>query len=86
MKEVNHENLSKFVGISIEQNQVYTLMSYASRGSLKNIIKEMEQMTMDFKLSLLHDIVQGLSYLHSSEISKFCKFGNQNFPPSFFHC
>ena len=74
MKEVNHENLSKFVGISIEQNQVYTLMLYASRGSLKNIIKEMEQMTMDFKLSLLHDIAQGLSYLHSSEISKFTDY------------
>ena len=74
MKEMKHENLNNFVGICSEQSQIYTLMTFASRGSLRNILQEVEQLSMDFKLSLLHDIAQGLNYLHSSDISRFFFF------------
>ena len=70
MKEMKHENLNDFIGICFEQSQIYTLMPYASRGSLKNVLQTTEELSLDIQLSLLHDIAQGLNYLHSSEISK----------------
>ena len=70
MKEIKHENLNDFIGICFEQNHIYTLMSFATRGSLKNVLEVTEDLSMDIQISLLHDIAQGLRYLHSSEISR----------------
>ena len=74
MREAKHDNLNGFIGISLKPDNIFTLMSFASRGTLQYLLQEMSQISMDFKLSLLHDIAQGLNYLHSSEIGKFIHF------------
>lgn len=69
---VRHENLNPFRGLCLgAQNAI--LMTYAQRGSLYDLIHQGgTPLSADIKQSLLMDIAQGMSYLHSTEIGIVC--------------
>ncbi|CAD5124699.1 DgyrCDS12962 [Dimorphilus gyrociliatus] len=67
MKEMNHENVNPFIGLSLEPPKAHILWMYCSRGSLQDIL-ENDDLTLDssFKRSLIKDLISGMNFLHSS--------------------
>lgn len=69
MKDLQHDHLVRFYGACVDAPDCYLLTEYCPKGSLQDIL-ENDQIKLDwmFKLSLMHDIIRGMHYLHSSEI------------------
>lgn len=69
MRDLHHDHLVRFLGACLEQPHACLLTEYCPKGSLQDIL-ENEQFKLDwmFRYSLMHDIVKGMSYLHSSEV------------------
>ncbi|KAI8046866.1 atrial natriuretic peptide receptor 1 isoform X2 [Drosophila gunungcola] len=69
MKDLQHDHLVKFYGACLDQRRSFLLTEYCPKGSLQDIL-ENEQFQLDwmFRLSLMHDIVRGMQFLHSSDI------------------
>lgn len=69
MKDLHHEHLVRFYGACVDSPNCCLLTEYCPKGSLQDIL-ENEQIKLDwmFKLSLMHDIVRGMHFLHSSDI------------------
>lgn len=69
MKDIHHEHLVRFYGACVDPPHCCLLTEYCPKGSLQDIL-ENEQIKLDwmFRLSLMHDIVRGMQFLHSSDI------------------
>lgn len=69
MKDLHHDHLVRFLGACVDAPNCYLLTEYCPKGSLQDIL-ENEQIQLDwmFRYSLMHDIVKGMSYLHTSDI------------------
>ncbi|XP_031626436.1 atrial natriuretic peptide receptor 1-like isoform X2 [Contarinia nasturtii] len=69
MKDIHHEHLVKFYGACVDPPNCCILTEYCPKGSLQDIL-ENDQIKLDwmFKISLMHDIVRGMHYLHSTDI------------------
>ncbi|XP_025194513.1 atrial natriuretic peptide receptor 1 [Melanaphis sacchari] len=69
MKDLHHDHLVRFYGACIEPNYCWLLTEYCPKGSLQDIL-ENDQFKLDwmFRYSLMHDIIKGMCYLHSSEL------------------
>ncbi|GMR45545.1 hypothetical protein PMAYCL1PPCAC_15740, partial [Pristionchus mayeri] len=67
MRTFDHDNVNRFIGMSLDGPQMLSLWKYCSRGNLTQII-ERGTMQLDsyFVFSIIRDIVHGLDYLHSS--------------------
>ncbi|XP_043569097.1 guanylate cyclase 2G [Chiloscyllium plagiosum] len=69
MRELRHENLVTFFGICIDAPRWYIISQYCKRGSLKDILKNTDvELDWVFKLSLAYDIVNGMIFLHNSQL------------------
>ncbi|KAL6741093.1 hypothetical protein Aduo_014383 [Ancylostoma duodenale] len=65
MRTIDHDNICKFLGLSMDGPQVLSVWRYCGRGSLKDVIaKGSLQMDWFFKYSLIRDIAEGVYYLH----------------------
>ncbi|XP_065092696.1 atrial natriuretic peptide receptor 1 isoform X1 [Ochlerotatus camptorhynchus] len=70
MKDIQHDHLVRFYGACLDPSpEPFILTEYCPKGSLQDIL-ENETIKLDwmFKISLMHDIVKGMSFLHSTEI------------------
>uniref|UniRef100_A0A914DNP5 guanylate cyclase n=1 Tax=Acrobeloides nanus TaxID=290746 RepID=A0A914DNP5_9BILA len=69
MRQKDHDNLNKFIGLSIDGDLYLSVWKYCTRGSLKDIILG-NTVNMDafFIFSLIRDICEGLSYIHKSPL------------------
>jgi guanylate cyclase len=69
MKEIHHDNVNQFIGAFIEVNQILVVSEYCSKGSLHDIL-ENDDLKLDsmFVASLLFDLINGLIYLHESDL------------------
>lgn len=78
MKDVLHEHLVKFYGAVIE-NVPCLLTEYCPKGSLQDIL-ENHEISLDwmFKLSLMHDLAKGMSYLHTTQIQSHGQLKSSN--------
>ncbi|GMR44717.1 hypothetical protein PMAYCL1PPCAC_14913, partial [Pristionchus mayeri] len=67
MRTFDHDNMNRFIGMSLDGPQILSIWKYCSRGNLTQII-ERGTMQLDayFVFSLIRDIVHGLDFLHSS--------------------
>lgn len=67
MQDINHDNVNAFLGICFETPHACILMSYASRGSLQDILAKDEMtLTVDFQISFITDIAEGMKVLHAN--------------------
>ena len=92
LSSISHENILKFVGLALDGPERCVLTDVMSRGSLYGLLGSNDmELTLDFKIALLLDVVDGMHYLHRSIVeyhgllsstccfldSKFtCKIGN----------
>ncbi|KAK0427684.1 hypothetical protein QR680_010365 [Steinernema hermaphroditum] len=67
LRALDHSNVNKFLGFSVDAPIYMSIWKYCSRGSLQDIFQR-ESITMDsfFMYSLMRDILHGLSYIHKS--------------------
>ncbi|XP_063540737.1 atrial natriuretic peptide receptor 1 [Cydia strobilella] len=64
-RNVSHENTARFIGACVDCPLVFVLTEYCPKGSLKDVLSNDEiQLDWNFRTSLVHDIVQGMCYLH----------------------
>ncbi|KAI8419871.1 hypothetical protein MSG28_008498 [Choristoneura fumiferana] len=64
-RNVSHENTTRFIGACVDCPLVFVLTEYCPKGSLKDVLSNEEiQLDWNFRTSLVHDIVQGMCYLH----------------------
>ncbi|XP_046567278.1 atrial natriuretic peptide receptor 1-like [Haliotis rubra] len=69
VRDLQHENLTRFVGAVIEPGKNYLLTEYCNKGSLQDVLQN-DNIKLDwtFRLSLLRDIARGMAYLHKSDV------------------
>ncbi|XP_075146651.1 atrial natriuretic peptide receptor 1 isoform X2 [Haematobia irritans] len=79
MKDLQHDHLVKFFGACLDPAKSFILTEYCPKGSLQDIL-ENEQFQLDwmFKLSLMHDIVRGMQFLHNSDIKSHGNLKSSN--------
>uniref|UniRef100_A0A0N5ATB9 Guanylate cyclase n=1 Tax=Syphacia muris TaxID=451379 RepID=A0A0N5ATB9_9BILA len=67
MKDLQCDHITRFTGACVECPYYYLVQEYCPRGSLEDIL-ESEKIDLDrmMKLSLLHDLVKGMHFLHNS--------------------
>ncbi|KAI1291124.1 Atrial natriuretic peptide receptor 1 [Halotydeus destructor] len=69
IRELTHENLTRFLGMCIEAPNFALLTELCNRGSLRDML-ENDAINMDWimKYSMITDILEGLLFLHNSVI------------------
>nr|XP_042913606.1 atrial natriuretic peptide receptor 1 [Parasteatoda tepidariorum] len=69
IKDLQHSHVVRFIGAIVDFPHCYLVSEYFPRGSLQDIL-ENDQITLDwmFRYSLMHDLVKGMAYLHSSDV------------------
>ncbi|KAK6037163.1 hypothetical protein COOONC_25332 [Cooperia oncophora] len=67
MRELENDNLNRFLGLCLDGPQLISIWKYCSRGSLNDVITK-GSTTMDnmFVFSLVRDIAHGLAFIHQS--------------------
>uniref|UniRef100_A0A914QB65 Guanylate cyclase n=2 Tax=Panagrolaimus davidi TaxID=227884 RepID=A0A914QB65_9BILA len=72
MKQIDHSNLCRFVGLSFDGPLYMSIWKYCGRGCLRDVI-EHSTVHMDgfFIISLIRDIVEGIQFLHSNSMFQF---------------
>ncbi|VDL82275.1 unnamed protein product [Nippostrongylus brasiliensis] len=67
LRKLEHDNVNKFIGASIDGGQYFVVWRICSRGSLQTIITK-GSFTIDsfFVVCIIRDIAEGLNYLHRS--------------------
>ncbi|XP_033751446.1 receptor-type guanylate cyclase Gyc76C-like [Pecten maximus] len=70
MRDIRHNNVNPFIGACVNPPTFILLTEYCIKGSLQDIL-ENEVIKLDemFIASLVKDIIQGMSFLHGSELN-----------------
>ncbi|XP_031842737.1 atrial natriuretic peptide receptor 1 [Nomia melanderi] len=79
MKDLQHDHLARFYGACVDPPNCCLLTEYCPRGSLQDVLLD-ERIKLDrvFQVSLIHDIVRGMSYLHASEVRSHGNLNSYN--------
>lgn len=79
MRDLRHSNINAFIGACIDHPRFTILTEYCSKGSLQDIL-ENEDVKLDdmFIASLIKDMIQGLLFLHNSELGCHGNFKSSN--------
>ena len=68
LSSISHENILTFVGL-IRDDPKCVLTEETTRGSLYDLLgNDDTQLTQDFKVAFLFDVVSGMNYLHNSDV------------------
>lgn len=69
LRELRHDNINSFIGACVEPMRILLVTDYCAKGSLYDII-ENEDIKLDdlFIASLIHDLIKGMIYIHSSSL------------------
>nr|Q10029.2 RecName: Full=Receptor-type guanylate cyclase gcy-2; Flags: Precursor [Caenorhabditis elegans] len=67
MRKLDHENINRFIGLSIDSAHFIAVTKLCSRGSLQDILSR-GNFSMDyfFMFCIIRDVAKGLEYLHKT--------------------
>ena len=66
---MSHENLLRFIGVVSDGPERFVLTDESPRGSLYDFLESKDvDLTLDFKISILLDVVSGMHYVHHSAL------------------
>ncbi|CEF69524.1 Atrial natriuretic peptide receptor 1 [Strongyloides ratti] len=69
LREIDHENLNKFIGLTEHRKYIISIWGYCTRRSLKDwIINNKNDLEPFYIVSLMNDIASGILFLHTSSI------------------
>ena len=72
LREIECDNLNGFIGLSLDSNMPTSVWQYASRSSLQDLLHNISiKLDWYFKYSLIRDLVNGMCYLHESDLKSF---------------
>ncbi|XP_074654709.1 atrial natriuretic peptide receptor 1-like [Tubulanus polymorphus] len=79
MRESTHENVNQFIGACLDPPNYCLLYSYSAKGSLVDVL-ENEDIKLDitFKTSMIHDIINGLGYIHGNYLRQHGRLKSSN--------
>lgn len=68
-RELDHSNLCKFIGASVEAPEIAILTEYCPKGSLNDVLQNDEiPLNWGFRFSFARDISRAMAYLHQRRI------------------
>jgi len=67
LNKLNHPNIVKFYGGSLDRSHICIIMEYVPNGNLRDLIQK-STLSYSAKVQALHDIAAGLSHLHSESV------------------
>ncbi|WKY12011.1 hypothetical protein Q1695_003515 [Nippostrongylus brasiliensis] len=78
MRQLEHDNLNRFFGISSDGGTTYSLWRYCSRGTLQDVITR-GSLPMDdvFIESMLSDLISGITFIHDSFTKRHGRLSSQ---------
>ncbi|KAI6243376.1 Guanylate cyclase [Aphelenchoides fujianensis] len=67
MRQLDHVNLNRFIGLSIAENTIFFLWAYCERGSIMEVI-DAHSFRIDSYImcGMIKDVAEGLSFIHNS--------------------
>ncbi|XP_070200870.1 atrial natriuretic peptide receptor 2-like [Littorina saxatilis] len=69
VRDLHHDNLTRFIGVCIEPQNNFVLNEYCSKGSLQDVLlNDSIKLDWTFRLSLLIDIAKAMKFLHHSPV------------------
>ncbi|XP_030833903.1 LOW QUALITY PROTEIN: atrial natriuretic peptide receptor 1-like, partial [Strongylocentrotus purpuratus] len=79
MRDLEHPNLARFIGLCVDVPNVAIVNEYCPKGSLMDILQN-DSIKLDwfFKYSLISDVIKGVQYLHRSELSVHGRLNSSN--------
>ncbi|CAH1786477.1 unnamed protein product [Owenia fusiformis] len=78
-RELQHENVARFIGATVEPPTLSILMEYCEKGSLEDVLANTDiNLDWSFKRSLIQDIVNGMLYIHTSPVKVHGKLKSSN--------
>ncbi|KAL5020199.1 hypothetical protein ScPMuIL_003091 [Solemya velum] len=79
MRDVTNGHLTKFYGLCPDEPNVCFLIEYCSRGSLQDILlNDAIKLDRDFKISLVHDMIEGMLYIHNGPMQLHGRLNSSN--------
>lgn len=70
IRDLISDNLAKFVGLCLDPGRLSIVYEYCSRGSLKDMLANTDvSMDLTLKYSIIGDIVNGLSFIHTTSLN-----------------
>ncbi|XP_047143236.1 atrial natriuretic peptide receptor 1 isoform X1 [Hydra vulgaris] len=79
IRDVRHNNLNQFIGACVTSGNIFIVTQYNSKGSLQDVLENHEiKLDTLFILSLINDIIKGMSYLHSTDIKSHGNLKSSN--------
>lgn len=68
-RELDHPNLCKFIGASVEAPEIAILTEYCPKGSLNDVLQNDEiPLNWGFRFSFARDVARAMAYLHQRKI------------------
>uniref|UniRef100_A0A915EFH3 Guanylate cyclase n=1 Tax=Ditylenchus dipsaci TaxID=166011 RepID=A0A915EFH3_9BILA len=70
MRQLDHENLNRFYGISMDGPEMLSMWKFCSRGSIKDVLNN-NSMSKDavFIFSIIRELCEGIYFIHNSALS-----------------
>ncbi|VDN25247.1 unnamed protein product, partial [Cylicostephanus goldi] len=81
MRQIEHDNLNRFVGVAVDTGLIYSLWKFCPRGTLQEVITK-GSLPMDtvFIRSMMMDIASGLHFIHESAMHVHGRLTSQVLP------
>ncbi|XP_067133569.1 atrial natriuretic peptide receptor 2-like [Centruroides vittatus] len=79
MRAITHENLTRFIGLCIDEPNISIFTEHCPRGTLMDMLAN-DAMNMDWicRYSIITDIVEGMTFLHNSDFQFHGKLKSSN--------